>query len=60
VKTGVHSAIRLNLRLIKLTGDKEEIKGDLWISDDPNRIPLLLTSSPLVGTIRFELVHAQL
>lgn len=60
-KAGSHRALRLDLRLVKLGGDKKEIaKGMLWISDDQHRIPLLLTSSPIVGTIRFELVHAQL
>ncbi len=61
LKTGVHSAVRLSLRLVKLTGDKEELaKGQLWISNDQHRIPLVLTSSPVVGTLRFELVQAQL
>jgi hypothetical protein len=62
VKTGVHSAISLNLKLVKLSGgDKGEIAtAKLWISNDKNRIPLLMTSSPLVGTVRFELVEAQL
>jgi hypothetical protein len=60
VKAGTHPAVCLNLRLIKLTGDKNEITGKLWISNDEHRIPLLLTSSPIVGTIRFELVQAQL
>jgi hypothetical protein len=60
VKAGSHSAVCLNLRLVKLTGDKNEFTGKLWISNDEHRIPLLLTSSPIVGTIRFELVQAQL
>jgi hypothetical protein len=61
VKTGSHPAYCLNLRLVKLGGDKKELAtGKLWISSDPNRIPLLLTSSPILGTIRFELVQAQL
>jgi len=60
VRTGVHPAVRLSLRLVKLSGDKEELaRGQLWISDDKHRIPLLLTSSPVVGTLRFELVQAQ-
>jgi hypothetical protein len=60
-KAGLHRAQILNLRLVKLGGDKKEIaKGRLWISDDQHRIPLLLTSSPIVGTIRLELVQAQL
>jgi len=61
VKSGSHSALCLNLRLVKLTGDRKEIgTARLWISNDQHRIPLLLTSSPVVGTIRFELVQAQL
>ena len=61
VKAGVHPAVRLHLKLVKLGKENEEIgKGKLWISDDSKRIPLLLTSSPIVGTIRFELIHAQL
>lgn len=61
LQTGYHPAVCLNLRLTKLTGDRKEIgTGKLWISDDPHRVPLCLTSSPLVGTIKFELVHAQL
>ncbi|MCX5862446.1 MAG: DUF3108 domain-containing protein [Desulfomonile sp.] len=60
-KAGQHRALVLNLRLVKLGGDKKEIAaGRLWISDDQHRIPLLLTSSPIVGTIRLELVQAQL
>lgn len=62
LRTGEHEAICLNLRLMKLTGgDKGEIAtAKLWISNDRNRIPLLMTSSPLVGTVRCELVDAQL
>ena len=61
VKTGSHPAYCLDLRLVKLNGAKEELaKGKLWISNDQHRIPLLLTSSPILGTIRFELVQAQL
>ncbi|MGO9567597.1 MAG: DUF3108 domain-containing protein [Desulfomonilaceae bacterium] len=61
VKAGSHSAYCLNLRLVKLGGDKQELgTGKLWISNDEYRIPLLLTSSPILGTIRFELVQAQL
>ena len=61
VKAGVHPAVRLHLKLVKLGKENEEIgNGKLWISDDSKRIPLLLTSSPIVGTIRFELIHAQL
>jgi len=60
-KAGQHRAIMLNLRLARLGGDERELAtGRLWISDDQHRIPLLLTSSPGVGTIRFELVQAQL
>lgn len=61
IKAGMHPAVCLNLRLVKLTGDKKELgTGKLWISNDQHRIPLLLTSSPIVGTIRFELVQSQL
>ncbi len=61
IKSGDFDAVRLDLRLVKLTGDKKEIAtGKLWVTNDDRRIPLLLTSSPVVGTIRFELVHAQL
>jgi hypothetical protein len=61
VKAGTHSAVRLDLKLVKLGNEKQEIgTGKLWISNDSKRIPLLLTSSPILGTIRFELVNAQL
>ncbi len=61
IKTGSHPAYCLNLRLVKLSGDCKEIaKGQLWVSNDEHRVPLLLTSSPIIGTIRFELVQAQL
>lgn len=61
VKTGCHSAYCLDLRLVKLGGDSKELaKGRLWLSNDQNRIPLLLTSSPILGTIRFEIVQALL
>jgi hypothetical protein len=60
IKTGTHSAVCLNLRLTKLGGGGEEIAtGKLWISNDKHRVPLLLTTSPVVGTIRFELVQSQ-
>lgn len=60
VKGGHFQAVALDLRVVKLSGDKKEVgKGRLWLSDDPYRIPLLLTSSPLVGTVRFELVQVQ-
>ncbi len=61
VKAGTHSALRLHLRLVRLGNEGQELgKGKLWISNDSKRIPLLLTSSPILGTIRFELIHAQL
>jgi hypothetical protein len=61
VRAGFHRAICLDLKLVKLGGDKKEIgSAKLWVSDDKFRIPLLLTSSPLVGSIRCELVHAQM
>ncbi len=60
VKGGQFQSLVLDLRVVKLSGDKKEVgKGRLWLSDDPFRIPLLLTSSPLVGTVRFELVQVQ-
>lgn len=61
VKAGKQEALRMNLRLERLGRETSEIaKGKLWISNDENRIPLLLTSSPIVGKIRFELVQAQM
>jgi hypothetical protein len=61
IRTGSHAALCLDLRLVKLSGDKKEIAtGQLWVSNDQNRIPLVLTSSPIFGKIRFELVQAQL
>lgn len=61
VRAGLLPSIRLAWKLNKLGGDGHEIAtGKLWISKDKYRIPLLLTSSPVVGTIRLELVHAQL
>lgn len=61
VRAGTHAAVRLNLKLVKLGNERQEIgTGKLWISNDSKRIPLLLTSSPILGTIRFELIHAQL
>ncbi len=57
IKAGAFNALGLDLRLVKLTGDKEEVaKARLWISDDKIRVPLLLQSYPLVGEVRFELV----
>lgn len=62
IRTGLHPAVCLDLKLVKLSGgDKGDVAtGKLWISNDQHRIPLLLTSSPIVGTVRFELVEAQL
>lgn len=61
VRAGSLPATRFDWRLNKLGGDGHEIAtGKLWISKDRHRVPLLLTSSPLVGTIRLELVQAQL
>jgi hypothetical protein len=61
VRAGMHTAMCLNLRLVKLGGDGKEIAtGKLWLSNDENRVPLLLTTSPIVGTIRCELVQAKL
>jgi Protein of unknown function (DUF3108) len=61
LKSGARPALCLALRLVKLSGDKKEIgTGRLWVSNDRHHIPLLLTSSPIFGQIRFELVQAQL
>jgi hypothetical protein len=60
IRSGVHPAVRLNLKLVKLRGNEELATGQLWISNDQHRLPLLLTSSHIVGTVRFELVQAQL
>jgi len=59
VKAGGFPAVKLDLRLVKLTGgDKGDVgTACLWVSKDPHRIPLLLTSSHTVGTIRFELIQ---
>ncbi len=47
LKTGVHPAISINLKLVRLGGDGRELAtGKLWVSNDQYRIPLLLTSSP--------------
>jgi len=60
VKGGSYTAQGVDLKLVKLTGDKEELaKGRLWFSSDRERIPLLLTASPIVGSVRFELVQVQ-
>lgn len=58
VRAGSFDAVGLQLRLRKLTGSKEEIgKAQLWVSDDAHRVPILLTASHLVGTIKLELVR---
>ncbi|MFC1834703.1 DUF3108 domain-containing protein [Thermodesulfobacteriota bacterium] len=60
VKGGSFPAVGLDVRLVKLTGDKKEIgKGRLWLSNDRYRIPLLLISSALIGKVRFELVKVE-
>jgi hypothetical protein len=60
-KVGAYPASCLNLRLVKLGGDGREIgTGKLWVSNDQHRIPLRLTSCPVVGTVQFELVQAQM
>jgi hypothetical protein len=57
VKSGHFQALGLDLRLVKLTGDKEEIAtGRLWLSNDSRRMPILLQSHPIVGEVRLELV----
>jgi hypothetical protein len=61
VKGGCHRALCLDLKLTKLGGDGKEIgSGKLWISNDKNHVPLLLTSAHVIGTIRLELVQLQL
>jgi hypothetical protein len=61
VRAGSLPAIVLAWKLNKLGGNGHEIAtGKLWISNDRHRIPLLMTSSPVLGTIRLELVQAQL
>jgi Protein of unknown function (DUF3108) len=60
VKCGLYHGIGLEFRLLKLTGDKEElIAGKVWISNDIHRVPLLLTSSHQVGTVRLELLQVE-
>ena len=60
VRGGTFHASKWNFRVLKLTGDKREVvKGQLWVSDDCDKIPLLLTSQPVVGKVRFELVRVQ-
>ena len=60
VKCGLYYGIGLQFRLVKLTGDKEELfAGKVWISDDAHRVPLMLTSSHQVGTVRLELVQIE-
>lgn len=61
VKAGAFPAVKLDLRLVKLTGgDKGDVgTACLWVSNDAHRLPLLLTSSHAVGTVRFELVNVQ-
>lgn len=60
VRGGTFNAVKLGLRLIKLTGDKEEVgTATLWMSETKFRVPLLLTANPIVGTLRFELTQVQ-
>lgn len=60
VRGGSFNAVKLGLRLIKLTGDKEEVgTATLWMSETKFRVPLLLTANPIVGTLRFELTQVQ-
>jgi hypothetical protein len=50
--------VGLDLRLVRLTGDKGEVgKGRIWISCDRRRIPLLFIASHVLGTIRVEMVQ---
>jgi hypothetical protein len=60
VKGGRFRSSKWHFRVLRITGDRREVaKGYLWVSDDSDKIPLLLTSRPVVGTIRFELVRVQ-
>jgi hypothetical protein len=60
VRGGAFNSVKLGLRLVKLTGDKDEVgTATLWMSQDKFRIPLLMTAQPIVGTLRFELTHVQ-
>ena len=61
VKGATCPAVKLRLRLLRLTGgDKgDTTSATVWISNDRYRVPLLLTASHLVGTVRFELVKVQ-
>jgi hypothetical protein len=60
VRGGAFQSIRLDLKLVKLTGDKENLgAATIWISNDNHRVPILLTSSHVVGTVRFELVNIE-
>jgi len=60
VKCGSYYGIGLQFRLVKLTGDKEELfAGKIWISDDAHRVPLMLTSRHQVGTVQLELVQVE-
>jgi hypothetical protein len=61
VKGASCSAVKIRLKLLKMTGgDKgDTASATLWISNDRRRVPLLLTASHLVGTVRFELVQVQ-
>ena len=61
VKGGAFNAIKWNITIVKLTGKKEQLAtGKLWVSDDNNRIPILLVSNVSVGTVRVELVRVKL
>ena len=60
VRGGAFRSVQWRFRVLKLTGDRREVaKGQLWVSDDLDSIPLLLTSRPVVGKVRFELVRLQ-
>lgn len=60
LKCGMFDAVGIDLELVKLGREKQKIgNGRLWLSNDHDRIPLLLTSSHMLGSIRFELVQVQ-
>ena len=61
VRGGAFNSTKWNMTIVKLTGKKEQVAtGNLWVSNDNNRIPILLISNVSVGTVRIELVKVKL
>jgi hypothetical protein len=64
VKAGTYPAIKIDLRLEKVMGDmtlaphSKFKRGTGWLSDDADRIPLLLNAQIFVGTVWVELAKA--